>query len=267
MTLLATVAVGQSPVAMPQRGLCAHRGCMDTHPESTLPAFRQAIALGAHMIEFDVQLSRDSQMVVMHDATVDRTTTGTGNVADLSLAELRKLDAGAKKDARFAGTPVPTFEEVLAIMPRNVWLNCHLKGGADVGRAAALLLQKTGRLHQAFLACGEEAAAGARQAVPSVLICNSENKYRRDTRRYVEATIAARANFIQLLRAAAGEDRTSLMADLKKADVKINYYYATGPAELPGLFSAGVDFVLVNNLAECMPAAAQIGMKAVNPIF
>lgn len=265
--LLGNAEVAQpTAVTLPQRGLCAHRGCLDTHPENTLPAFREAIRLGAQMIEFDVQLTKDSALVIMHDETVDRTTNGTGRVSDLTLAEIRRLDAGRKKGEPFAGTPVPTFEETLAIMPRNVWLNCHLKGGEAVGKAAAALVARVGRKQQAFLACGEEAAAGARQIESDILICNTETKYRRDTRRYVEATVAMKANFIQLLRA-EGEDRRALMETLKKGQVRVNYYYAQTPDELPGLFDAGVDFVLVNNLATFQTQAKKAGITPVQPTF
>lgn len=251
---------------MPKRGLCAHRGCLDSHPENTLPAFRQAILLGAQMIEFDIQLTKDSALVIMHDETVDRTTNGTGNVSELTLAQIRQLDAGIKKGQSFAGTPIPTFDEVLAIMPRNVWLNCHLKGGRAVGKAAAAAVVKSGRVHQAFLACGEDAASGARQVSPTLLICNAENRYRKDTRQYVDATIKMKAAFIQLLRD-EGEDRKEAMAALKKNQVHVNYYYAKDPTELPALFDAGVDFILVNNLQQFLPEAKKQGVEPVKPVF
>src|SRR4051812_14686979 len=66
---------------MPVKGLCAHRGGMDTHPENTIPAFKNAVAQGVQMIEFDIQFSRDSALVIMHDETVDRTTNGSGKVS------------------------------------------------------------------------------------------------------------------------------------------------------------------------------------------
>ena len=254
-----------APVTMPQRGLCAHRGGMDTHPENTLPAFQHAISLGAHMIEFDIQLTRDSFLVIMHDETVDRTTNGKGKVSDLTLAEIRQLDAGLKMDARFAGTGVPTFEETLAIMPRNVWLNCHLKGGAQVGRMAAALVKKSGRLHQAFLTGGEAAAQAARQAVPGILICNVESKYRQNAVQYAEATIAMKADFIQLLR--NGDNGKELMAALRKNKVKINYYYAKMPEELAPLLESGVDFVLVNDVEKFTPAAKKLGIEPCQPVF
>src|SRR3990172_9877913 len=91
----------------------AHRGASGSCPENTLAAFRRAAALGADMIELDVQLTRDGEVVVIHDWTLDRTTSGTGPVRACSLAELRRLDAGAWFDAAFAGERVPTLGEVL----------------------------------------------------------------------------------------------------------------------------------------------------------
>ena len=97
-------------VTLPTRGIAAHRGGATTHPENTLPAFAEAVRLGAHMIEFDVAISRDGVLVLMHDATVNRTTNGKGKVNEFTLAELKRLDAGAWKDARFTGTRVLTPE-------------------------------------------------------------------------------------------------------------------------------------------------------------
>lgn len=104
---------------MPQKGLCAHRGGLDTHPENTLPAFKNAVGAGVQMMEFDIQFSKDSMLVIMHDETVDRTTNGSGRISDLTLAQIRQLDAGIKKGPAFTGTLVPTLQETLAMMPIN----------------------------------------------------------------------------------------------------------------------------------------------------
>ena len=261
-----TAAIAQTaPIVMPERGLCAHRGCPDTHPENTLPAFRQAIALGAQMIEFDIQITKDSFLVIMHDQTVDRTTNGKGKVLELTLAEIKRLDAGMKKDPSFAGTPVPTLEETLALMPRNVWLNCHVKGGAHAGKATAEAIRKAQRVHQAFITCGEEAAAAAREATPGIRICNAESRYRKDTPQYVSAAVQQKAGFIQLLR--DGDNRSDLLLTLKQNGVKINYYYAQSPQELAPLLNAGVDFVLVNSLSDFLPEARKLGIQPVQPLF
>ncbi|GAL80027.1 glycerophosphoryl diester phosphodiesterase [Algibacter lectus] len=116
---------------LPSQGVCAHRGAKATHPENTISAFEEAIRLGAQMIEFDVQLTKDNILVIMHDDTVDRTTNGHGLVSKLTFEEIRKLDAGSWKSAKYVGEKIPTLHDVLQIMPNNIWLNIHLKGGKE----------------------------------------------------------------------------------------------------------------------------------------
>lgn len=241
---------------LPERGLCAHRGVMSTHPENTLPAFEEAVRLGAQMIEFDVQFTRDGALVLMHDATVDRTTDGHGKVSELTFAELRSLDAGVRKDARFTGTRVPTFEETLAMMPRNVWLNCHLKGGAALGAATAKVIASAARKHQAFLAATADAAQGAREVVPDILVCNMERQG--NSWDYVTGTIAMKAQFIQLR--GKGEVDAEQIRALKANGVRVSYFQVNTPEGVRQLFEKGVDFPLVNDLAMALPIAREIGI-------
>ncbi len=86
--------------------IIAHRGASFLHPENTLTAFRAAQSLGADTVECDVHLSRDGQLVVIHDDTVDRTTNGSGPVVSFDAGELSRLDAGG-------GDGIPTFEQLL----------------------------------------------------------------------------------------------------------------------------------------------------------
>lgn len=86
--------------------LVAHRGGPVYQPENTIAAFEQAIADGVDVLEFDVQITSDGYLIVFHDDTVDRTTNGTGNVKEMTLEEIRGLDAGE-------GQKVPLFEEVI----------------------------------------------------------------------------------------------------------------------------------------------------------
>ncbi len=94
----------------------AHRGGAALAPENTLAAVRNALALGADVIELDLHVSRDGAVVVIHDATLDRTTNGRGFVRDTALADLQRLDAGSWFNARFAGERVPTLREVLEVV-------------------------------------------------------------------------------------------------------------------------------------------------------
>lgn len=109
----------------------AHRGGADLAPENTLAAFRNAIHLGADMVEIDVHLTRDGHVVVIHDNTVDRTTDGHGRIADLTFHEIRSLDAGEKFDPRFAGEKVPTLEETLETLRGKAGLLLEIKKDHD----------------------------------------------------------------------------------------------------------------------------------------
>jgi glycerophosphoryl diester phosphodiesterase len=122
-----TATLQETPAAASaRRVVCyAHRGARGHAPENTLLAFALAFDLGADAIECDVQRSRDGQLVIIHDGTVDRTTGGSGLVAAQTLAELRALDAG-----RRWGIPqrIPTLDETLALVRARGGINLEIKG-------------------------------------------------------------------------------------------------------------------------------------------
>lgn len=94
----------------------AHRGSSGTHPENTLPAFAEAVRVGADGIELDVHLSKDGYLIVMHDEEVDRTTNGKGLIREKTLEELKKLNAGGKFSKEFPAAKVPELREVLGLL-------------------------------------------------------------------------------------------------------------------------------------------------------
>lgn len=109
--------------------LCiAHRGASSYAPENTLAAFDLALDLGCQHLELDVQSSRDGYLVVIHDATLDRTTNGHGNVEQSTLAELRSLDAGSWFGAAYTGERIPTLPEVLQRYRGRAHLHTEIKG-------------------------------------------------------------------------------------------------------------------------------------------
>lgn len=116
--------------------LVAHRGVSARFPENTLAAFGAAVADGAAMLELDVGLSRDGELVVLHDETLDRTTDGEGFLRDHDLEELRRLDAGSWFDPRFAREPLPTLAETLRRVGREIAINVEIKPEAVASQAA-----------------------------------------------------------------------------------------------------------------------------------
>ncbi|MGD2177623.1 MAG: glycerophosphodiester phosphodiesterase family protein [Anaerolineae bacterium] len=135
----------------------AHRGASAAAPPNTLAAFEKALELGADGIEFDVRLCADGVPVVIHDATVDATTDGSGPVTGMTVAQLKELDAGSPFDPTFAGERIPTLMEVLETVGGQLLLNIELKSGA--------LLDD--RLERAVVGAIERCALGERVLLSS----------------------------------------------------------------------------------------------------
>jgi glycerophosphoryl diester phosphodiesterase len=110
--------------------IIGHRGYHAKYPENTAAAFQAAIEAGATMIELDVMLSRDRKVVVIHDETLERTTNGTGAVADHTLAELQRLDAGSWFDSQFSGQHISELREILDLVNSRVYANIEIKSSA-----------------------------------------------------------------------------------------------------------------------------------------
>jgi glycerophosphoryl diester phosphodiesterase len=134
-----------------------HRGVMGVEPENTLRSFRRAELAGLDQIELDLHLSKDGALVVMHDQAVDRTTDGSGLIRDLTLEEIRGLDAGL-------GERVPVFEEVLDAVGRPI--QAEIKD-VDAARAVARVLRDRDETERvSVLSFHDEALAEVRALLP-----------------------------------------------------------------------------------------------------
>jgi glycerophosphoryl diester phosphodiesterase len=111
---------------LPKPAIIAHRGACAFAPENTLASFELALRQGADAVELDAKLTQDGHIVVIHDQTVDRTTMHSGWVRDLSLAQLRKMDAGSHFDIAFAGEAIPTLDEVFKAVGKLTYTNVEL---------------------------------------------------------------------------------------------------------------------------------------------
>ncbi|GMU92214.1 MAG: glycerophosphoryl diester phosphodiesterase [Candidatus Hydrogenedentota bacterium] len=109
----------------------AHRGASAYAPENTLASFKKAEEMGADWFELDCMLSRDHEVVVIHDDTVDRTTNGHGYVRDLTLYDLKQLDAGSWKEPEFAGERIPTLAQALDYAKWKIGVYIEIKSSDD----------------------------------------------------------------------------------------------------------------------------------------
>lgn len=107
--------------------LIAHRGASAYAPENTIASFKKAIEMGLKAVEFDVQISKDLELIVIHDYTLERTTSGKGKVRDYTLKELQGLDAGSWFSKEFQGEKIPSLRKVLEVVKNNEFINIELK--------------------------------------------------------------------------------------------------------------------------------------------
>ncbi len=114
--------------------IIGHRGAAALEPENTLLSIKRAIDIGVDAIEIDVHLSKDKELVVIHDATVDRTTNGTGPVSGYSVQEIKRLDAGK-------GEAIPTLQEVIDLIDKRVMLIIELKEEGTEGSVVDLIVR------------------------------------------------------------------------------------------------------------------------------
>jgi glycerophosphoryl diester phosphodiesterase len=220
----------------------AHRGASGYAPENTLAAFRRAVALGANFIETDLQLSRDARFVAIHDDSVDRTTNGKGRVHDLTLPELRRLDAGSWFGSEFASEQVPTLEEILDFSKKHdVVFYLELKPGATWGGEHALVgaLRESGEIPRTVvISFNAPILEKLRQIEPTLM---TGLLYEGDLDRPVEKAIEVGARQL----AVRGDLVTpALLADARKRDLQVVCWTVNHPAHMRMLVEAGVDGIM-----------------------
>lgn len=124
--------------AKPHIMVIAHRGAHEGIPSNTLLSLKEAIRLGVDYVECDIRTTADNKLVIMHNDTVDGTTNGKGKIRDLTLKQIRKLDAGIKVGPQFAGTKVPTLDEMLKIARGKIGIYADTKDASPEALLAAL---------------------------------------------------------------------------------------------------------------------------------
>ncbi|WP_297418528.1 glycerophosphodiester phosphodiesterase family protein [Thermococcus sp.] len=237
-----------------------HRGYSAKYPENTLLAFKKAIEAGADGIELDVWLTRDGEIVVIHDETVDRTSNGSGRVKEMTLEELKVLDFGD-------GERIPTLEEVFETIPEDAVVNVEIKDIDAVPKTAEII----GRNHP------------DRIIVSSFLIDALREYRKRDSKTRLGILIDSEETFSQLPRLIAelrpwsinppidamailGVEKTvGALQMIKKAGLKavlwpLNeelYYQNDNLVRLGGLF----DGVIVNDIERMLSYLDSIGLK------
>jgi glycerophosphoryl diester phosphodiesterase len=227
----------------------AHRGFSGAAPENTLIAFQKGIEAGSDMIELDVHLSRDGEIVVIHDETLDRTTNGKGLVVDHTLKELKKLDAGSSFGPQFAGERIPTLREVLELAKGRAQVNVEIKnpthGKYPIAELTEKVLQEVnqaGMMDRVIFSCFNPAALDWIK--------------RREPRAWVAFLFHRPWNFLPDIPGSQGYSVLNLrninltrekVAEIKKAGKKINVYTVNTEEEMEQFIRWGVDGIITNH--------------------
>ena len=236
----------------------AHRGASGDYPENTLLAFRKALEIGVDEIELDLHSTKDGRLVVMHDGTVDRTTGGTGAIGDLTLAEIKALDAGSAFDERFRGERVPTWEEALDLVQGKVGLNVHLKEGGhpdgDYERRVANALLDFGMVEDSILTCCDESVgifAGIDPRIECRIFRGS-----RTPEEYIRKSVEMGLRTMQ-----PGRDITTreFVEKAHEAGRIVHVFYADTPGDMRAFIDIGVDGILTNYPARLKAVLEEIG--------
>ena len=220
----------------------AHRGASGNAPENTLAAFKKAVALGAAFIETDLQLSRDARFVAIHDATVNRTTNGQGAVRDMTLAELRRLDAGSWFGSAFAGERIPTLEEILEFSKKNdVVFYLEIKPGGPWGGEQSLIgaLRESGEIPRTVVISFDPAIVlGLRNIEPTLM---TGLLYDGQIENPLDKAVAIGARQL----AVRGDLVTpAMIAEAQKKDLQVVCWTVNHPAHMRMLIAAGVDGIM-----------------------
>jgi glycerophosphoryl diester phosphodiesterase len=220
----------------------AHRGASAYAPENTFAAFDLAVELGAPALETDVRATADGHLVLLHDERVDRTTDGHGPVADLTLAEVKALDAGSWFEPRFAGQRVPTLGEFLARYARRVGTQLEVKAQSVEAQVVATV-GATGLLADpgfSFTSFSLEIVGKLHQLAPGTKVGYLARAFDRET---IARTVATGAEQI----APRAADLTpEMIAAARDVGLEVRAWGVSDDALLAKVIALGVDGFTTN---------------------
>ena len=248
--MAASGAAAQSPTPML---LAAHRGGSLLWPENSLLAFRNALALGADFVEFDVHLSRDGEVVVIHDATLDRTTTGSGPVRDRTLAELKALRLKDRSGAVTAET-VPTLDEVTAtVAPARRRMLLEIKVDAAKARYPGIEEKVLAILDRHAMAASTVVMAfeaptwrRVRELRPDIATCalySARMIRRAGLAAELDALRAAGVGYIGVEHAAVD---AAVVAEARRAGIGVGAWTVNDPADMQRVIGTGAAILITD---------------------
>jgi len=220
----------------------AHRGASGYAPENTLAAYRRAVAQGVTFIETDLHLTRDAHFIAVHDETVDRTTNGQGAVHQMTLAELRRLDAGSWFASEFMSERIPTLEEILEFAKKNdVVFYLELKPNGFWGGEHALIsaLRGASEIARSVIISFDPAILASLRKIEPTLMTGLLYDGSVDKPFEKALEIGARQLVVR------GDLVTpNLLQQARKQDLQVVCWTVNSPAHMRMLVAAGVDGIM-----------------------
>ncbi len=231
--------------------IVAHRGSSAIAPENTLASFRQAIADGADAIELDVHLTKDGEVVVIHDSTLNRTTNGRGRVRDYTLVELKRLDAGSWFHKRFSSEKIPALAEVFEEIGDRVEINIEIKTD-DYNERSVGMLEKCIELINKYQAANFVLISSfnymilqhVKKLQPEIatgILFNPLRNLRLSIHHLMEKTNA------KLFICAKSYLKRSIVSNLHEKKIKVGTYTINDKAALIRVLKKSVDFIYSDN--------------------
>ena len=222
---------------------CAHRGVSALMPENTLPAFAAALTLGADEIEFYVRLTKDNQLVVCHDPTLDRISNGSGDVSDYTLEEIQRLNVGVKQGWQIGFC---TPEEVFAQFANKITFNIHLKQHGQDGfiiRQLLKLAEKYDAFDSVYFAGSPSELEWMQAVAPDIK--RVAIQLPRDTVGIYEMAKKYQCSGVQFW---LGMFDKSLIDMLHSEGIWCNLFYADNSDDYKKFFEMGIDTLLTNRM-------------------
>lgn len=242
---------------MPYPRICAHRGFNTVAPENSMPAFGAAVAMGAEEIEFDLWETADHEIVSLHDANLDRVSTGTGFVWDHTMDSLRAFDFGVKTAPAYEGMGILTFREILEKLACHVVMNVHVKSRDDVNplpqdylkRMIALIRQYGAEKHCYFMSGNPALLKQLRALAPDIACCaGADGDVHGDL---VQKALDCGCAKIQLFSPHFSRNPPDYAAkQIEKAHangIRVNLFYSDDREEAAKYLAMGVDTILTND--------------------
>lgn len=222
---------------------CAHRGVSALMPENTLPSFAAALALGADEIEFDVRLTRDGEMIVSHDGTLDRISNGVGKLKNFTLSELRKLNIGVKHgwNVTFC-TPEEVFEQLAGRIVFNIHLKEHGEDGILI-RKLCDLVEKYDAHKSVYFAASPSELEWMQRLAPEIE--RTAIQLPKDQIGIFEMAERYECTRVQFWNGMFDEE---LIRRLHERGIVCNLYHAETPEEYSQYFDMGIDTLLTNRM-------------------